>query len=299
VKKDHRENTVGPWAKVKLDLLEEYLEFDCTALSKKNFTRVYIEAFAGAVEAKVRGSDVSSEASPFFDDLEISEAQAEFIKGSPVRALDITHRFHKYYFFDLDHIRAEAIQSRTQGDNSVVVKVCDCNAEIQALTAFLTSPSVRGFAFLDPYGAHLEWKTLKALANTGNMEVLINFPVAMAINRLITKSGDVPETWSAQLNNCFGTDEWREIAYSREVSLFGVEPPRKKDRVPERLLGLYVNRLKELFDFVAPPRLVRNTKNVPLYYLIWAGPNKLGYTGASHIFKNLEKIRLKKKSTRS
>ena len=48
MKKDHRDNTVGPWAAAKLDALEAYLKFYGTALNKQSFTRVYIDAFAGA-----------------------------------------------------------------------------------------------------------------------------------------------------------------------------------------------------------------------------------------------------------
>lgn len=57
------------------------------------------------------------------------------------------------------------------------------------------------------------------------------------------------------------------------------------------VLDLYVGRLKALFDFVAKPRLIRNTRNAPLYYLIWAGPNKLGLKGADYILRQGEKVR--------
>ena len=39
------------------------------------------------------------------------------------------------------------------------------------------------------------------------------------------------------------------------------------------------------------PRLIRNTRNAPLYYLIWAGPNKLGLKGADYILSQGEKVR--------
>ena len=163
------------------------------------------------------------------------------------------------------------------------------------LAPSLKLPYLRGVAFLDPYGAHLEWATLEALADTGTMEVVINFPVAMAINRLITRSSNVPQTWSDQLNACFGTEEWRDVAYSSESDLFGDEVTTKKHGVAERLLDLYVGRLKCLFGHVAPPRLILNTRNAPLYYLIWAGPNKLGLKGAAHILRQGEKVKAKRR----
>lgn len=291
MKKGHRENIVGPWAKAKLDALEAYLNFYCTALSKQPFTRIYIDAFAGACVTKVRVNDAVSEPSPFFDELDDTTAQAEFIFGSPVRALSVPNGFHQYYFFDLDEMRAETLRDLVDGRDDVKVQVGDCNPLIRQLAPSLRTRNLRGIAFLDPYGAHLEWATLEALADTGTMEVVINFPVAMAINRLITRSGNVPEKWSAQLTACFGTDEWREVAYSRETDLFGNEVTTKKGDVAERLLNLYVRRLKELFAHVATPRLIRNTRNAPLYYLLWAGPNKLGLKGADYILRQGEKVR--------
>ena len=290
MKKDHRENTVGPWAAAKLDALEAYLKFYGTALSKQPFQRVYIDAFAGACVAKVRGSDATVEPSPFFDEPEDSQAQAEFILGSPMRALKLENGFHQHYFFDLDETRAETLRTVASGRVDVSIQVGDCNPLICDLAPKLKTRSIRGVAFLDPYGAHLEWATLEALSETGTMEVVINFPLAMAINRLITRSGDVPENWAEQLTACFGTDAWREIAYDREVDLFGNEVTTKKGDVARRLLDLYLGRLEELFPFVARPYLIRNTRNAPLYYLIWAGPNRLGLKGADYILRQGEKV---------
>ncbi|MGR3512069.1 MAG: three-Cys-motif partner protein TcmP [Paracoccaceae bacterium] len=290
VKKDHRENTVGPWAAAKLDALEAYLRFYGTALSKQSFTRVYIDAFAGSCIAKVRGSGVTVEPSPFFSEPDDTQAQEEFILGSPVRALNAPNGFHRHYFFDLDETRAETLRAVTDGRKGVTVQVGDCNPLIRNLAPSLKARNIRGVAFLDPYGAHLEWATLEALADTGTMEVVVNFPLAMAINRLITRSGNVPDRWADQLAACFGTDEWRTIAYSREVDLFGNEVTTKNGNVAEQLLNLYIARLKTLFPYVAKPHLIRNTRNAPLYYLIWAGPNKLGLKGADYILRQGEKV---------
>lgn len=294
MKKDHRENTVGPWAEAKLNALEAYLNFYGTALSKQSFRRIYIDAFAGACVTRVRNTSVRAEPAPFFDEEESTEdpqAQEQFIAGSPIRALSIKNPFHHYYFFDLDQTRAATLRKVSKDRNNVTVEVGNCNPLIRRLSCSLKSPNIRGVVFLDPYGAHLEWKTLEALADTGNMEVVINFPLAMAINRLITRSGEVPETWAEQLNACFGTDEWRSIAYSRETDLFGHEIITKKGDVAERLLDLYFTRLKALFPYVATPRLIRNTRKTPLYYLIWAGPNKLGMKGADYVLRQGEKIK--------
>jgi three-Cys-motif partner protein len=274
-----------------LDALEAYLRYYNTALKYQPFTRVYIDAFAGAPVAKVRGSDIPPEPCSFFEEAEDVEAHQQFILGSPIRALNIENGFHRHHFFDLDESRVETLRECCKERKGAEVVQGDCNPAIRTLAKTLHARSIRGVAFLDPYGAHLEWETVEALAATGTMEVVINFPVAMAINRLITRSGNVPESWSGQLTRCFGTEEWREIAYKVERDLFGQESVTKQTDVAARLLELYERRLGALFKHVAPPKLIRNTRKVPLYYLIWAGPHKLGLKGASYILKQGEKVR--------
>jgi three-Cys-motif partner protein len=291
MRKDHKENTVGPWAAQKLDALEAYLRYYNTALKNQPFTRVYIDAFAGSPVSRVRGSDVPPEPSPFFDEAEDFEAQEQFVFGSPLRALNIENGFHRHHFFDLNKSRVQTLRELFKATEGVTVSVGDCNPLIRELAKTLHARNVRGVAFLDPYGAHLEWETVEALAATRTMEVIINFPVAMAINRLITKSGDVPENWSDQLTRCFGTEEWRDIAYHVDKDLFGQDIITKQGGVADRLLDLYVSRLRAIFPHIAAPRLIRNTRNAPLYYLIWAGPNKLGLKGANYILKQGEKVK--------
>lgn len=290
MKKSHRENTVGPWAEQKLQALEDYLKFYTTALKKQNFTLVYLDAFAGSPRSKLRGSEAAIEPSPFFEDEEVQREQEQYIEGSPLRALKFNDRFSQFHFFDLDQTRANILSDINANNPSVDVKVGDCNPLIQQLAPQLKAKYIRGVAFLDPYGAHLEWDTVKALADTGTMEVIINFPVAMAINRLITRSGDVPANWADQLNRCFGSEAWRDIAYASATDLFGETVVTKHGDVPSRLLAHYMVQLKQAFPCVATPRLIRNTRGSPLYYLIWAGPNRLGLKGADYILKQGEKI---------
>lgn len=174
---------------------------------------------------------------------------------------------------------------------NVTIEVGDSNPLIRELSTSLGENHIRGVAFLDPYGAHLEWETLEALAKTGKMEVIINFPVAMAINRLITKSGNIPENWSDQLTRCFCTNEWLAASYKTDTDLFGNEIISKQGGVADRLLNLYVGRLRKIFPHVARPRLIRNTRKAPLYYLIWAGPNRLGLKGADHVLQQGEIVK--------
>lgn len=291
MRKDHNESVVGPWAEEKLTLLEKYLKAYNVALKNTRFRRVYIDGFAGAPVCKVRSkTPPESATSAFLEDEEAAEAQERFIAGSPMRAIACDPGFHMLRFVDLDETRSATLKELAAGDDRIRVKTGDCNPALQELANSFGAWDLRGVAFLDPYGAHLHWDTLVALADTEKIEVIINFPAAMAINRMITVDGDVPENWAAQLDACFGTDEWREIAYRREPNLFGEIAVTKNGGMSEKLLDLYLGRLKDLFPFVAVPRLIHNTRGVGLYYLLWAGPNAQGYKIANDIFKKYDKV---------
>ena len=61
----------------------------------------------------------------------------------------------------------------------------------------------------------------RTLSKTKTIEVIINFPLGMAIQRLLTKSGEIPEGWQISLGTFFGSPVWRELAYEKGTDLFG------------------------------------------------------------------------------
>lgn len=297
MKKGHSENTVGPWARQKLDGLESYLYGYTQALKKQSFELVFIDAFAGAGKSRVRDSweGIDDEDLLLFDD-EFVQAEAQYVEGSPKRALELENGFNKHYFFDTDPARAELLEA-LKGEypsKDIRVKVGDANPLIQKLARELNHGGTRGVAFLDPYGPHLEWETVKALAETAKFEVIINFPLGMAINRMVTRSGNIPDNWRRDLDKCFGTNEWEKLVYDDQPNLFGDIDRHKVDDAASRLLGLYIDRLKGLFRHVAAPSVVRNTRGVAIYYMIWAGPHGLGYKIADHILKQGERVKAPK-----
>ena len=288
-----RDSVVGQWAEDKLSLLQKYLQAYNIALKDQPFKRIYIDGFAGAPISRVREKTSGADAAgALFEDEDTAKAQARFIRGSPLRALECNPGFDLLRFFDLDKSRVKRLRELAKSHgNKVKVLVGNCNPEIRKLADKFNARNLRGVAFLDPYGAHLEWETVQALARTKKIEAIINLPIAMAINRLIPKDGNVPKNWSAQLDACFGTREWYNLAYSESDSdLFGRIETIKGYGVAEKLLELYWKRLKDEFEFVAYPRLIQNTRGMPLYYLLWAGPNALGKKIANDVFRPYKKM---------
>jgi three-Cys-motif partner protein len=288
---------VGPWAREKLDSLGQYLNFYTTVL--KNQGRwlrgtIFVDAFAGPGLARIRASPPSSTSPDLFgSDTEPGAEEAEFIKGSPRVALEITNPFSSYLFIDRDPQRVaelRALKAEHPSGSSITVHEGDANVALQAwLASGIDWRYHRAAVFLDPFGMQVPWSTIEALARTKAVEILINFPLGMAIQRLMIRSGAIPMGWQISLDTFFGAPDWRDLAYEQETGLFGQEM-RKVSDSSVRLLEWYRNRLRTAFGHVSTARLIKNTRGNPLYYLIWAGPHATALKGAEHILSKGERL---------
>lgn len=277
--KRHKDNKVGPWAKEKLDSLQACLEYYTTALKNRTYwDKVYIDAFAGPGLSEVRKRPLQ-EASIL--DMFAEDPSAEeitYLRGSPRVALDIPTPFDAYVFIERDPERvAELLQLEEEyrGRRRVTVKAGDANEELLAIADKVSKARHRVFAFLDPFGIQMPWSTIEELAKTGAIEVLINFPLFIAINRMLPVTGEFRPGWREALDTFFGTREWEDHVYERRNGMFGPYVEKYIDS-NERLLAWYRARLEGAFGYVSPAMLIQNTRQAPLYYLIWAGPNPAG-----------------------
>lgn len=266
------------------------------------FTTVYVDAFAGAGEFKVRNGFTETDPSDYIKgllDLEDFKAQDEFIKGSPIRALSLERPFDHYRFIDTDPSRVELLNDLKTNFPTRKLKaiVGDANEEVQNIAANFGAKDLRGVAFLDPYGPHLDWETVVSLAKTKKFDVIINIPIQMAVNRLIRNDGKISTETLEQLDKYFGTRDWHDASYESHSDLFGENGVQKRGNAAQRQLELYVRRLREIFCHVSRPSLVRNTQGHPLYYLIWAGENKTGSQIGDHILGLGDKVTVPRKKT--
>jgi three-Cys-motif partner protein len=287
---------VGPWAREKLDGLGRYLDFYTKVLKNQPWRTLYLDAYAGGGQAVLRtgkrppprGADLFSDAPPMD-----TEAR-ELIDGSPRVALGVTYPFDRYILVDSDPDRVVELQSlkAEYGDRRTINVLKATAAEgIDWVTRQpISRKTHRGVAFLDPFGANLDWASVQKLAETGLFEVIVNFALSMAIQRMLPNSGDVPEAWAEALDAYFGDRTWFDAVYERGGRLFGASSIEKRADYSERLLALYRTKLRTAFGHVSTPRLIRNTRGAPLYYLIWAGPNKKGLEGADYILTMGERI---------
>jgi three-Cys-motif partner protein len=283
-------DSVGPWAKDKLDALGRYLDFYTTVLKNQPWRTIYVYAYAGAGRAAVRTA--ARESAPLFDDQTDPEL-LELISGSPRVALDIPNPFSRYVFIELDASRAsqlDLLQTQYGQARQVDVIRQDAASGIRwVISQNISRRTHRGIAFLDPFGADLDWSVIQALADTRVFEVVINFALNMAIQRMLPNSGEFQPGWRERLDAYFGTSAWYDASYESRPQLFGDQIGKRHDYL-RNLLNLYRGRLKQAFGFVSQPKLIRNTKGAPLYYLLWSGPHRKGLEGANYILSMGERL---------
>lgn len=292
--------TVGPWARDKLDRLQKYLSAYTRIMAKQPWAQgyVYVDAFAGPGRARVRpirSDDPTYDIFESGEDLRKDEEARQVLDGSPRMALQIEHPFTHYVFLERDPERAEIlkrIQHEYKDRRNIVVGSGDCNNYLN--DKLINNPQInwkkwRGVVFLDPFGMQVPWVTIAGLAKTRAIEVFLNFPVGMSIQRLLRRDGKFTDKQLRKLNDYFGDPGWFEIVYTKSIGLFGASQSKAGD-AEQRLVKWYRERLGNAFGYVSDAYLIKNSHGGHLYFLIFAGPNQAGAKIANDILRSGARI---------
>lgn len=247
---------VGDWAEDKYRLVKLYATLFTTSMRGKWDELVYVDLFAGAGHAAIRGTQ-------------------RIVPASPLVALNIDHRFDRYVFSEADSEKLDVLKKRVQRgfpDVDCRFVAGDVNENVSALLEELPQyhrgRKVLGFCFADPYRlSHLKFETIAALASR-YMDFLVLIPSGMDAHRnesIYTKPSNTT------LDEFFGRTDWRE-EWAEE---------KKQGRPFERFVtdafGESMKRLDYLYEEIENPLLVRLTeKNVPLYRLALFSRHPLG-----------------------
>jgi three-Cys-motif partner protein len=254
----------GDWTSLKLDYLERYINiFEQSMRQKPWRQRNYIDLFAGA--GKFRTEEKGDE---FF--------------GSPLLALTTKYPFTNYYFVDSIKANIDALKLRSSnspflinyyiGDANFVVK--DIVSEISAIDSqkIPWKWSSLNLAFLDPDGLEVRWDTVKELARLYSMDLIIyysQYGLNINFKNCYNAKGET------DIDLFFGNTEWRKIYEKWQVkeSISGIHR-ELIDHYKQNLHSLGYVDIFEQEPGVEP--LMRNTKQAPLYRLIFASKNKRG-----------------------
>jgi three-Cys-motif partner protein len=228
----------GPWIADKHKLLKYYADIFACGMKNKWPTRVYYELFSGPGRCRIRDSN-------------------QEVEGSSVAALK--HDFTRFIFTEIDVSLAEALRDRLLRHPKADLCEIWCGDCSEAISHVSIPPEALTLAFVDPTGIqHAPFSLIEHLNSKTRFDLLINIQHGMGIKMNMHQYHPDDDDESA-LTRFLGNEEWK--------SLIGQNPRNFFLGVLER----YKQQLARL-GFVAGGRevLISNTKNIPLYLLLFA-----------------------------
>ena len=270
---------VGYWSEIKLDIVKKYAVAysKILAAQRRRFYHVYIDAFAGA------GAN-------------ISRKTGELITGSPLNALYIDPPFCSYHLIDIDGLKIRVLRnvvSEIAGTYNIHIYEGNCNSLLvnEIFPSIQWKDYRRGLCLLDPYGLHFDWKVIHTAGQMQSIDIFINFPVMdMNRNALWRNPDKVPKSGIERMNNFWGDESWRNVAYRTNGNLFGF--PEKQDNVT--IIEAYRERLKKVagFNYVSKPLPMYNSRKSTIYYLLFASQKMVAYKIINDIYKKYQNFGL-------
>jgi three-Cys-motif partner protein len=235
--------TVGEWSHDKYYFIKGYIDAFTTAMKKKAWSGLhYIDLFAGAGIVRLEGSK-----------------NLEW--GSPLIAAQAPHPFTRLHLCEKNKRNYIALKERVERikpDSQILQG--DANKKIREIVKEIPKNTL-SLAFLDPYGLHLDFETLKILSDV-RADIIIFFPDHL----------DALRNWEkyylnnprSNLDRCLGPSvDWRSIINKTA-----------REHLAEVLRELYVKQIKSLgytqFEY---ERIMM--KGHPLYILIFCSRSEL------------------------
>jgi len=274
---------------LKLSVVESYLKAFMLALRKHFSDLWFIDAFAGTgsrtVRVEAREGDLIDAAVP---------ESVEQRRGSAQIAIAVEPKFDRLFFIDTKPSYCAALRELAElhPDQNIEVINEDANTAILKIVAQGDWRKTRAVMFLDPYGMHVKWETLRAVAATKAIDVWFLFPLSGLYRQATRRKGDIDESKRAAITRMLGTPRWEDELYSDlgQVDMFGW---REKQRIADvRGLEKYVTaRLELLFPKVLEPLRLPVEENPQRFSLFLCISNRdpkavgLATRIASHILK--------------
>lgn len=293
----------GDWTEEKLNRIRKYLPAYVHVLKGKGLKYFYIDAFAGTGYRDIKDTEsLEGESQTLLFPELVEEETQKFLDGSARIALQTEPRFNKYIFIEKNINKIAELEKLKQEfpDKTQDIKIVndDANSYLINLCHSEDWKLNRAVLFLDPFGMQIPWSTVEAIAKTRAIDLWYLFPLGIAVNRLLRKDANIPETWQRRLDDIFGTSDWFEEFYkpieqqTRQLSLFDINnsPTEQVEKVAnfESISQYFVKRLKTVFAGVAEnPLVLRNSCNNPLYLLCFASGNPKGSKPAIKIAQDI------------
>lgn len=235
--------TVGEWSRDKHYFFMRYMDAFTTSMKDKKWSGLhYIDLFAGA-------------------GIERLQTSKELDWGSPLIAAYTPYPFDKLHLCEKSKRKYSALKSRVdkiRPDSQVLYG--DANHKIHDVVKE-TPQRTLSLAFLDPYGLHLHFDTVKALSQL-RTDLIIYFPDHLdALRNWESNYLDDP---NSNLDRWMGSGcDWRVVLNNAP-----------QDRHAEVLRELYITQIKSLGYTHFEYRRIY-AKGHPLYILIFCSRSGL------------------------
>lgn len=256
---------------LKLALVEGYLKAFTTALNGR-FSLMYIDAFAGTGERTVKHE--AQDGGLLGDNI---SARVERLRGSARIAIEVHPRFDKLVFIDANRRHFDALTqlAKAYPERDIEVVRANANDVIQKATAIGNWSRVRAVMFLDPYGMHVEWKTLESIAKTKAIDVWYLVSLAGLFRQAARDERNLSDQKKKAISRMLGTDDWESVWYeqSQSLDLFGDLDRRRRVASVDQIEDFVRHRLRTIFPKVLKPLRLRNQQNVPTFSLFFAISN--------------------------
>lgn len=249
---------VGSWASDKHSKIGYYASLFSASMKNKWDCRVFIDLFAGAGKAKIKGS-------------------GDIVPGSPLVALDVQEPFDHYVFCELNEDSADALEKRVANhfpERNAKVLNTDSNEHVDQVLNLLPAfgPSYKGltFCFVDPYTTkNLHFSTLRKISSSIYVDFVVLIPSFMDIRR---NEHNYTKPTCSILDDFLGTDRWRAEWAS------GQSPIRDFGVFVADCFGRQMAALDYHYDGPEDFETVRQAEDrrLHLYHLGFFSRNKLG-----------------------
>ena len=264
----------GFWTLDKLNLLEKYLGSYTTALKNQDFQLVYIDAFAGSGSVYIGEDSVHD--------------------GSALRALRVIDKaFDELVFIEINQDYCGELEKlkQTYSNRNISIHQGDANDYLQTLPPYLQS-NVRGVLFLDPFGTQVDFETMRAVARCKVLDTWFMFSL-QGVQRMLPLQKFPLVGMYPNLTRIFGTDQWLSVYNDLHMVQTDFEGQPEYTEGRPKNVGGFLDLYKSLLRCEFGERLLDdsyrfvNSKNAPLFELIFCAGNPAGKSTAHRIARHL------------
>ena len=249
---------VGPWGLEKYRLVSYYDRMFSSGMKDKWGGLVYIDLFAGAGYARIRGTQ-------------------RIVRNSALLALHVPNPFTKYVFCEKIQKKMAALRERVTREHpsaNVSFVLGDCNERIGEILREIPSSSLGRkyltFCFVDPYAFSVCFSTITALSKAcGRLDFIVLLPLGMDARRNKRRYVDGE---LLQIDDFLGDPCWRPkwMDACRQGQKFGAF-----------IAESFIQKMTSLGYSPAPGSQMKefrtDEKRLPLYHLAFFSKHPRGF----------------------